>query len=87
MVVTSPFATNVGALVVNLANRGFLVKLKTENTIIGGQVLILTVADVRSKNVTQISEMLTEAQVTEISDVAVIADIIEKKLKGAKTSS
>jgi len=87
MVVTSPFAANVGALVVNLANRGFLVKLKTENTIIGGQVLILTVADVRSKNVTQISEMLTEAQVTEISDVAVIADIIEKKLKGAKTAS
>lgn len=87
MVVTSPFATNVGALVVNLANRGFLVKLKTENTIIGGQVLILTVADVRSKNVTQISEMLTEAQVAEISDVAVIADIIEKKLKGAKTAS
>lgn len=87
MVVTSPFATNVGALVVNLANRGFLVKLKTENTIIGGQVLILTVADVRSKNVTQISEMLTEAQVTEIRDVAVIADIIEKKLKGAKTAS
>lgn len=87
MVVTSPFATNVGALVVNLANRGFLVKLKTENTIIGGQVLVLTVADVRSKNVNQISEMLTEAQVTEISDVAVIADIIEKKLKGAKTAS
>lgn len=75
------YAANVGALVLNLANRGVIVRIATEDSILGGRVLMLQLSQMGKGKTQVIKETLTEPVVEQISDVAVIADALINKLK------
>lgn len=79
--ITSMYAANVGALVLNLANRGVIVRIATEDSILGGRVLMLQLSLMGKGKSQVIKETLTETVVEQISDVAVIADALMNKLK------
>lgn len=79
--ITSMYAANVGALVLNLANRGVIVRIATEDSILGGRVLMLQLSQMGKGKTQVIKETLTETTVEQISDVAVIADALMNKLK------
>lgn len=79
--ITSLYAANVGALVLNLANRGVIVRIATEDSILGGQVLMLQLSQIGKGKTQVIKETLTETVVEQINDVAVIADALFNKLK------
>lgn len=80
--IASVYASNVGQLILNLTGRGLLVRMLTEDSVIGGKVLMLQISDVTKKDkVRVIKEALTEDVVTSIRDVAVIADALVEKLK------
>lgn len=79
--ITSLYAANVGTLVLNLANRGVIVRIATEDSILGGQVLMLQLTQIGKGKTRVIKETLTETAVEQINDVAVIADALFNKLK------
>lgn len=78
--ITSIYAANVGALVLNLANRGVIVRIATEDSILGGRVLMIQLTRMSKGKTQVIKETLTETAVEQISDVAVIADALINKL-------
>lgn len=77
--ITTPYAANVGTLVVNLANRGYLIKLQTEESVLGGHVLHLRLTSMKTHKT--LSQVLTEAEVNAIEDVSVVADALVEKLR------
>lgn len=77
MKINSEFATNTGALILNLASRGLFVKVGVENQIIGGQILFIMVSNGKAT----LKEAITEQEVSQIQDVGVIADAIAEKLR------
>lgn len=79
MVITSAYAANVGTLVCNIANKGYLVKLQTETSIIGGQTLYMQVVDV--KRAKSVREALSEKEIASIEDINIIADALIEKLR------
>lgn len=79
--ITSTYASNVGALVLNLASRGVIVRIATEDSILGGRVLMLQLSQMGKGKTQVIKETLTEPTVVHINDVAVIADALMNKLK------
>lgn len=80
--ITSPFAANVGALVVNLASRGYMIRLQTEQNLFNNNVLYLQVSDMKTSAV--VKHALSEQEVAEISDINIIVDAIVERLKGQK---
>lgn len=81
MQITSPFAANTGALIINLAQRGIIVKVSLDERVIGGKVLYLQATLMRAGKSATIKEALSEREVEDIQDINVIADAISSKLR------
>lgn len=81
MAIISQYAQNVGAIVVNLATRGYMVKIVVETDVFEKKNLVIQVSEIRKGVVKSIKHMLPEIQVTDIVDPAVIADALADKLR------
>lgn len=79
-VISSTFVTNIGTMVVNLAKRGVIVRVGVEPSILTGDTLVMTLSTMKGNQSFNIREVLTEAQVTEISDMSVVCDALHAKL-------
>lgn len=79
-VITSIYATNIGAMIVNLAKRGVIVRVGVEPSILTGDILIMTLSVMKGSQSYNIREALTEEQVTNINDVGVVCDALYAKL-------
>lgn len=77
--VISAYAANIGALIINLANRGFMIRVATEETVFGGNKVYLQVSNLKTNKT--IKEALSENEVVAIGDIGVIADAIVEKLR------
>lgn len=76
----SQFAGNLGTLVTNLMNRGYIVRLQREKGVISGSVIILQMTSMDGKPKT-LREAITEGEIEAIQDVAVVADALVEKLR------
>lgn len=78
---SSTYVQNVGALVVDLAQRGLIVRVGFEESIIGGATLMLQVSRMTAGKTQVIKEALKEEHVIAIPDVRVVGDALMEKLK------
>lgn len=79
--ITSNYAANVGALVINLAGRGYIVRVGIEDSVFGGKTLLLQVSQVVKGKTAVIKETMTEQVIESIVDIGVVADAIAEKLR------
>lgn len=80
--IVSPFAAAVGQLVVNLGSRSDIhVTVSVEDSVIHKNNLSLKVVQFRNGKSYMLREMISELTLTEIQDIAVLADAIYDKLK------
>lgn len=77
--IVSVYASNIGQLVVNLTNRGYMLRLQAEKNLFDNSVLYLQVSDMKTSKT--IKHALSEAEVTAIQDVGIIADAIAERLR------
>lgn len=77
--IISTYAANVGALVTNLANRGLVIRVASEDTVFGGKKVYLQVSNLKTSK--SLKEAMSEAEVTQIQDIGVVADAIVEKLR------
>ena len=80
--IVSTYASNVGALVINLASKGYMIRLQTEQNLFNNSVLYIQVNDMKSGGV--VKHALSEQEVADITDINVIVDAIIERLKGQK---
>lgn len=79
MVIASTYASNVGQLIINLTGRGYLVKLQSEKNLFNNDVLYMQVVNI--KHGASVKHALTEAEVTAIQDISIIADAIAERVR------
>jgi len=78
--IVSLFAGNLGALISNLINRDYIVRMNREKGIISGSVIILQITNMDGKPKT-LREAITEREIEAIQDIGVIADALVEKLR------
>lgn len=77
--IASDYAVHLGQLVLNLTSRGFMVKLQSRKNLFNNDVMQMQVHDLKRKKV--VEHMITEAEMAQINDVSVIADVISTRIK------
>jgi len=77
--VVSPFVQNVGALVCNIAGRGYIVRVELVSSVLGGQTLYISISDMKAKRT--LREALLEREVSDIVDISIISEALIEKLK------
>lgn len=77
--IVSTYASNIGLLVINLTNRGYMLRLQSEKNLFNNPVLHLQVSDMKTSKT--IKHALSEAEVAAIQDVGIIADAIAERLR------
>jgi len=78
--IVSLFAGNLGALISNLINRDYIVRMNREKGVISGSVIILQITNMDGKPKT-LREAITEREIEAIQDIGVIADALVEKLR------
>lgn len=76
----STFVSNVGAIVVNLAKRGLIVRVSVEESMLSKDILNLQLTYIKKGVANTIKEAIAEEVVTEINDISVICDALYNKV-------
>ena len=72
---------NLGRLIFRLARPHVVIKIDVESSIINGEMVRMTVALIRDGKTQQMSEMLTAVQLAKVSDIDIIIDAMQEKLR------
>lgn len=72
-------SVSLGALVLALMSKGYLVKIQFEANLLGSRIIRMVVIDMKRR--TQVGQLFSEEQLATMHDPRVIADRLHEELK------